>query len=81
VVEYRTLSSFWIKDDAMMKWIFDSVMLAIDLFNKGYRSNPKDYEKVQYCINTGNEGMAKSIIKATTELWSQTVNASKLLMH
>ncbi len=60
-LEYRTLSSYFMKDDAHLKWVFKQVLRAIDSYNDcATIPNP---EIVQTVIDTNNEELAKKLCK------------------
>tara|TARA_R110000822_G_scaffold73853_12_gene177624 strand:+ start:103 stop:906 length:804 start_codon:yes stop_codon:yes gene_type:complete len=59
-VEYRTLSNFWIRDDASIKWAFNKTMKAIELVNSGaiHIILEKYSEEIPEIINTNNREKA-----------------------
>lgn len=57
--EYRTLSSYFMKDDKHLKWVFGQVVKAIKAYNE-CRSIP-NAEYVQKAINENNEGLARQL--------------------
>lgn len=59
-VEYRSLSSFWLENDNLIKWAYINTQAAIDFVNDGgIITNP---EEIQECINTCNRELALEII-------------------
>lgn len=61
-VEYRTLSSFWLKSPELTGWIWDRVMQAVDLINAG-NYHLIDYEPfIVDTINTSNVDNAKQFV-------------------
>lgn len=54
-VEYRTLSNFWIFDDAHIKWAFDGTQRALKFVEDGHDISPEDGYLIQRCINTNNK--------------------------
>jgi hypothetical protein len=61
-VEYRSLSSFWLKSDEYIKWIFENTVNALDLF----KTSPfESVEKLgaREIINSSNKKEAESLIR------------------
>lgn len=63
-VEYRTLSSFWIKNAVWTGWVWDQIMRAVDMVNAGDFSI-LDFEP--YIIDTINRADAKQAKKFVSE--------------
>jgi hypothetical protein len=61
-VEYRTLSSFWIKTDELMQWVFNGVKKSVSMLNKEHKIPEKDWKVIQDCINNNDINMAKMLI-------------------
>lgn len=59
--EYRSLSSYFMKDDEHLKWVFNQVLKAINAYNSCV-SLP-DGVHVRRAINTNDEGLAKKLCK------------------
>jgi hypothetical protein len=62
-LEYRTLSSFWIANDELIKWAFRGVENAIMNINDKRYVTEKYREKVQECINNQDIELAKELIE------------------
>lgn len=57
--EYRTLSSYFLKDDEHLKWVFKQTLKAIKAYNDCKPLPPG--ELVQQTINSNNENDAKDL--------------------
>lgn len=53
--EYRTLSNFWIFDDALIKWAFEGTQRALEFVASGSVIKPEHEFVIQRCINTSNK--------------------------
>lgn len=65
--EYRTLSNFWMFDDALVRWVFNNTYAAMETayLCKVGRKKPIPHEDcllIQECINNGDKGLAKTLI-------------------
>lgn len=60
-VEYRTLSNFWIFDDALIRWAWNNTERAVGSINK----IPLDRlsEVVQSCISNSDVALAEQLVK------------------
>lgn len=63
-VEYRTLSNFWIFDDALIEWVWRNTERALGSINVDFSSLA---QQVQDCINNSDKELAKSLV-ASLEL-------------
>lgn len=54
-VEYRTLSNFWIFDDALIRWAYEGTERALEFVKSGSVIKPEHEFMIQRCINTSNE--------------------------
>lgn len=61
-VEYRTLSNFWIAEDALMDWAFAEAMRVLDVIGKVTMSDA-EHVMCKHAINTGNEKVAQFLVK------------------
>ena len=57
--EYRTLSSYFMKDDKHLKWVFTQTLKAINAYNNCNSIPPGDL--VQKAINTNDETLARQL--------------------
>lgn len=53
--EYRTLSNFWIFDNALIKWVYDQTEKAVNFVAEGNVISEKDGHLIQDCINNESE--------------------------
>ena len=60
-VEYRTLSNFWIFDDALIQWVWRNTARALD--NVEVLNFPELSDVVQKCINTNDKGLAAALVR------------------
>lgn len=61
--EYRTLSNFWIKNDELIQWVFDTVHLIVDKINKGFTLDKSTESKIIKAINETDLDIAKELLK------------------
>lgn len=59
-VEYRSLSNFWLQDNGLMTWAWQSTMEAIDFVNKGGIITNED--QIVDAINTYDKNLATEIL-------------------
>lgn len=59
--EYRTLSNFWIWDDALIKWAFDGTQRALEFVSEGNKLSDQDGHAIQACINDNNHEAYKHL--------------------
>jgi len=62
-VEYRTLSNFWIFDDALIAWAYEGTQRALEFVQKGSVISEADHYTIQRCINTSNGDDYASLAK------------------
>lgn len=60
-VEYRTLSSYFMKDEEHLKWVFIQINRAIRAYNEGWTL--PDGELVQDAINNSKEDVARDLCR------------------
>jgi hypothetical protein len=60
-VEYRTLSSYFMKDEEHLRWVFIQVNRAIRAYNEGWTL--PDGELVQDVINNSKEDVARDLCR------------------
>ena len=60
--EMRCLSSFWIKDEKMISWVYDQVHAMINWLNEGNEVIDELAKKIVECVNTQNVDLAHEII-------------------
>lgn len=63
-VEYRTLSNFWIFDDALMEWAYEGTKRALMFVKDGSVIAPEDEFRIQRCINTSNKDDYEHLVKS-----------------
>ena len=64
MVEYRTLSNFWIKDQETISWVYDQILKAIEFVNSDQEyllNNCKD--KIVKAINENDIESREELIK------------------
>lgn len=61
-VEYRVLSNFWIAEQYLVDWLFQSVKLAIDFVNQEKTITEETAGLVIRCINTSDLDLANYLI-------------------
>lgn len=57
-MEYRTLSNFWIRSEALRKWAYKQTHKAIEFLDAGNILKEEDGVEIQKCINESNTDMA-----------------------
>ena len=63
MIEYRSLSNFWIKNDESLNWAWNTTMKAIDLVNSGkIEEINKRGDQIVKAINTNNKELASKLI-------------------
>lgn len=62
-VEYRTLSNFWLGEEALMAWAYESAVKGWDAFEGGLSLVDK-YGDIQGIINTSDKKAAQKILQA-----------------
>ena len=63
MIEYRSLSNFWIKSDESLKWSWDTTMKAIELVNSGKIEEIKKHKnQIVEAINTNNKELAQELL-------------------
>lgn len=69
-VEYRTLSNFWIHDNDLIDWVYESTHKVIDLYNKGLSKQilSKFSRKAHKAIDTYDLELAKTIVNGVEEI-------------
>lgn len=79
-VEYRVLSNFWLKNDATIKWAFDSTQRAIKLANHPYFYEVRDTfsNAVEEAINSNDKKSAKSLLVKITEQVQELTKKAQL---
>lgn len=61
--EYRTMSNFWLRDEALMRWAFGSAQRCyMDRSNLDYMMSVCSPAELQHTINTGDEANASRVI-------------------
>lgn len=63
--EYRTLSNFWLKEDTLKKWVYDSTVAGCEqMFKEGPKVlNGRNMGKVRKVINENNKDVAYKLCK------------------
>lgn len=62
-IEYRTLSNFWLKDESLMKWVFNQVHVAYENMNR-------KLPDVQHIIDNNLIEEAKKLTKVKNKIWN-----------
>lgn len=60
-VEYRVLSNFWLREESLMRWVYNNVFLAIQALQRG-EDMTETYGSVEQVINTANREDAKFML-------------------
>ena len=78
MIEYRSLSNFWIKTDESLKWAWNTTMKAIELVNSGKIEEVKELGNyIVEAINTNNKELAQELlnkIKVITNTKTKVLN-------
>lgn len=65
-VEYRTLSSFWLKDAQHVEWVFNTTLEALGRYNEfivnGVLVDKQTESLIVDCINTNNKSIAEELM-------------------
>jgi len=62
--EYRTLSNFWIFDDALIKWAYEGTERALQFVQDGGKIAKEHEFMIQRCINTSNRDDYETLAKS-----------------
>ena len=64
MIEYRTLSNFWIVSDELLSWAWNTTFEAIELVNSGLIEEIKSKfgEKIVKAINENNKELASELL-------------------
>lgn len=63
-VEYRTLSNFWLKDEALIQWVFNNTMKALTFINEQQEYLLDNYQtSIITAINENNVKIAESLTR------------------
>ena len=63
MIEYRSLSNFWIKTDESLQWAWNTTMKAIDLVNSDKIEEVKKHgDRIVEAINTNNKELAQELL-------------------
>ena len=67
--EWRTLSNFWIKNDELIKWAYESTALVIDIVNSDIIESliDKYSEDVRKAIDTSDKELANTLYQSIQE--------------
>lgn len=60
-VEYRTLSSFWLGNQKLMRWVYQNTIQAVKDAGNELFIDEKTGNKVQQCINNSDENLAMEL--------------------
>ena len=60
--EYRTVSNYYLASDALMSWVFDSTLDAINRVNNGFDFSDALGDDIQDAINNNNKKLAKKLV-------------------
>lgn len=61
-VEYRTLSNFYLENDALINWVYNNTQAAIDFLNNDNKIDEGLAATIQDTINTADKESAQSLI-------------------
>lgn len=64
-VEYRTLSNFWIRDEAGIAWAWDQTAKAMEAVEREFdpANDEEIADMIQTCINTSDKALAEVLIR------------------
>ena len=62
-VEYRTLSSFWLKTDDFINWAYTQTMRAVDKVNNLELLDNSLAERIELAINYNNQKSIDTLFK------------------
>ena len=59
--EYRVLSNFWVFDEKLTGWVWDSVALALDAVSNKFDVEA-EHENIKAAINNNNKKLAQELV-------------------
>jgi hypothetical protein len=62
-VEYRTLSSFWLRSKTLTGWVYDNAKLAIEAINNDRLHYLKEEDFIVSTINNGDAEAAQLFVE------------------
>ena len=69
MIEYRSLSNFWIKTDESLQWAWNTTTKAIDLVNSGKIEEVKELGSyIVEAINTNNKELASELLNEFSKI-------------
>lgn len=84
-IEYRTLSNFWIKNNQLMGWVYESTALVIDIINEGIMLEliEKYANDVQNAINNSNVKLAEETLTLIINHYKEVkeINKTELILE
>ena len=82
--EYRTLSNFWIKNDKLINWVYESTSLVIDIVNSDIVDNliEKYSNTVREAINNSDKNLAKNTLNLILKEFEESkINKKELVIN
>lgn len=62
-LEYRTLSNFWLKSQALTEWAYDQAQRAAEFVSKAQSIPDDDARKIITCINNADQELLRDLSK------------------
>ena len=80
-VEWRTLSNFWIKNDELINWVYESTSLVIEMINSEIMDDliEKYSNQVRDAIDNSNKELAESLLQTIDKEYKEFKNKELVL--
>lgn len=62
-VEYRTVSNYYLANNALMSWAYDSTKAAVNMADNGFKFTNTLSRNIQSAINNNNKSLAEKLVK------------------